>query len=600
MLGKRGKGAGQPARETTDGVTAEPSEVRFRNWVVGLALLLLPPALLYVHYRLMFPGLTNPDAFDYAQLGRNLHEGRGFVTYVLRPLALSYGSDPLRQPDLTHGPLYPLLLALAFGAVGVKDNVVAAISGLFYVLTVPVIYLLGARMFSRPVGIAAALVVAFNSVLLEYATSGLPITLYIFLSSTLLLTLYHLASWRKKWERSAPGRTPKLPRLQLCLAGLLTGALYLTDPIFAWLIPVVTVGTLSLVRADRLRAAANLLMPMGLLVLPWMIRNGALTGNPVFGLRGMEIWMQTTTYPGNLAYRVEPGGVVPSALLFQEVLRKLVVGFGTVLETLPQITANWLLAFFLPCLLFRFSDSAATTIRNLVVVCFGALLVGTLLFGVEMPLFVSLIPTMLVFSVAFLMHLSRQAQVSRGGAVALTAAAAVCAVFPLAKDLTLDERVRALPEVASAKALARVAARDEVSVSDQPWIVAWHADRPSVWAPAADNQLPAIRKQFPEARWLFLTPAARSLSPEWSAIYDLLQRWNQAYVQARNSGKQEPPVIRLQARGHPLLDALYGYVTVGMGENAVPSAVIAAIPPGPKNATDPRSTDTRLKAAALK
>src|SRR5262245_11166229 len=113
----------------------------------GLALTLLAGALLlFLYYHAQFPGLKNPDALDFAQLGRNLSAGRGFVTSILRPLALTHGGNALAQPDVTHGPLYPFLLALAFGAFGARDGVVAFISGLFYLLTIPVIYRLGARL----------------------------------------------------------------------------------------------------------------------------------------------------------------------------------------------------------------------------------------------------------------------------------------------------------------------------------------------------------------------------------------------------------------------------------------------------------------------
>ena len=37
----------------------------------------------------------------------------------------------IRQPDVTHGPLYPFVLALAMGALGAKDSVVAGVSGVF-------------------------------------------------------------------------------------------------------------------------------------------------------------------------------------------------------------------------------------------------------------------------------------------------------------------------------------------------------------------------------------------------------------------------------------------------------------------------------------
>ena len=171
---------------TRDGAP-EPSEAKFRTLVLTVLMLVGPPLLLFVYFKTMFPGLTNPDALDYAQLGRNLSAGRGFVTSILRPLALTHGSNPLAQPDVTHGPLYPFLLALAFGMLGAKDTTVAIVSGVFYLLTIPVLYRLGVRVFSRAVGLLAALIFTFNALMLEYAASGLPITLYVFLMTCLLL-----------------------------------------------------------------------------------------------------------------------------------------------------------------------------------------------------------------------------------------------------------------------------------------------------------------------------------------------------------------------------------------------------------------------------
>ena len=193
-------------RETrnTEGL-AEPSEVRFRAGVLGLALLIGPPLLLVLYFKMMFPGLINPDALDFAQIGRNLSEGRGFVTEILRPLAIlrppglvpEHGFDPLHQPDVTHGPLFPFVLALFFGALGAKDSVAAGVSGLFYVLTIPILYWLGIRVFNRAVALLTVVIFTFNALELQYAASGMHITLYIFLMTCLMLVMYNLAASRR-------------------------------------------------------------------------------------------------------------------------------------------------------------------------------------------------------------------------------------------------------------------------------------------------------------------------------------------------------------------------------------------------------------------
>src|SRR5689334_17775228 len=171
----------------------EPGEVRARNLMLILLLITIPPLLLVLYCRVMFPGLTNPDAMDFAQLGRNLSSGQGFVTHMLRPLALEHGPNILHQPEVTHGPLYPFILALAFGIFGSKDAVVAGVSGIFYLLTIPVLYILSVRLFNRAVGILTALIFIGNALMLEYASSGLHITLYIFLATCLFLTVSHFA-----------------------------------------------------------------------------------------------------------------------------------------------------------------------------------------------------------------------------------------------------------------------------------------------------------------------------------------------------------------------------------------------------------------------
>ena len=70
--------------------------------------------------------------------------------------------------------------------------------------------------------------------------------------------------------------------------------LYLTEPLFFWVAPFIDRGPVyTLTPGRKMQGLLALLLPMGLLMLPWMARNMTLTGNPIFGLRGMEIWMNT-------------------------------------------------------------------------------------------------------------------------------------------------------------------------------------------------------------------------------------------------------------------------------------------------------------------
>lgn len=550
----------------------EPSEARFRAWVLAIAAIVGPPLLFILYYKTMFPGLTNSDALDFAQLGRNLSSGHGFTTLILRPLALTHGTNPLHQPDVTHGPLYPLILAVAFAALGAKDSVAAWVSGLFYLLTIPVLYRLGMRMFGRGAALAATLIFTFNALLLEYAASGLDITLYIFLTTCLLLTVHTLAVR----SREDGGKLPAGP---LVMAGALTGLLYLTDPIFVWIMPVLAIAVFTLFPLKRVGAVLRFAVPLLVLTLPWMARNAMLTGNPVFGLRGMELWMNTKDhYPGLMGYRLAPHDMAPGVGLFKAVVQKVLLGAGQVIQAFPQVTASWVLAFLLPSLLFRFTDPATNTLRRVMMYCFFGLFVGMLAFEIQMPLFVSLIPTMLVFAVAYLLYLLQQAQLRRGATMAAAALIAVAVVFPLVSDMTLIDHPQRLKEIDTALALGKAAQRDDVVLSDQPWLVAWHADRPSLWIPAQDQTTKDLRQQFATTRWLFMTAQTQRLSPEWQQVYGIFRRWNEVYAQAREAKQQMPQALRIQGKGLALAEALDGFVSVEPVEKQSPTALIATLP----------------------
>lgn len=559
--------------------TAGPAggEDRIRSWIITGLMVICPFIFLGLYFKTTFGGLVNPDALDYAQIGRNLSAGHGFVTYILRPLALSHGNNPLQQPDVTHGPLYPFALAIAFGALGVKDHVVVGVSAFFYLATIPVIYLLGMRMFSKAIGALAALIFACNALMLQYATSGLPLTLQIFLMTSLLLVIYQLASHR--FDNADPNAAP--PKGALVLCGILTALLYLTDPIFIWILPVVAGTVIWLFAARRWQSLAVFALPYLILCLPWMVRNGLLTGNPVFGLRGMDIWAFTRNYyPGDQIYRTMPGDVSPGKEAFIAVVMKIFSGLGDIIVQIPQISASWVLAFFLPSLFFRFADKAVNAVRAAALLCVGAVMVGMLPFDVPLhiPLLTCAVPALLIFSVAYVTYLIQQARLSRRGVAFTVCLVALAACYPVVDTMFLSGvKPAPLKEAASAKALKTMIPAGEVSFSDQPWIVAWYSDHPSIWIPADDNRVADLRGQF-DVRWLFVTEDARAMSPAWQYLTDNFERWNM--VEQNREANGQPPIraIRIGGTSVPLFAALNGFTSVPPPANASPTAVIATLP----------------------
>src|SRR5579862_8657914 len=420
---KRGHAQARPAGDKT--------EAALRVWVLLAAAVIGVPLLVLGYYKLMFPGLVNADAMDFAQLARNIQSGHGFTTLVLRPLALTHGASPLHQPDLTHGPLYPVIMAIAFAALGAKDDIVCLISAAFFLLTLPVLYRLAFKMFGAQVARITTAVFALNSLMLEYSISGLHITLFVFLSTSLLLVMYELAT--DSSDRTGD-KEVKLPTGRLVMAGVLSALMYLTEPVFFWFLPVIAVAAWTLCKPKRWLGLAWTLIPMAILTLPWMAHNFKYTGNPVFGLRGIELFSYTKgELPELTVYRMSPHGISPNVALFKAVVNKVTVGIGQIIQTFPQVTASWILAFLLPSLLFRFTDQATNTLRRVMMWCFLALVGGIIVFGVDdkMPLFMALIPTMLIFSVAYLLHLLQQARLTRNASILATLLLCAVVIYPL-------------------------------------------------------------------------------------------------------------------------------------------------------------------------
>jgi hypothetical protein len=425
------------------------------------------------------------------------------------------------------------------------------------------------------VGIAAAIIFTCNALMLEYAISGLHITLYVFLTTSLLLVLYNLA--RLSLEEPSGIDAGRI-RWQAMLAGILTGALYLTEPVFFWFIPVMLIGIAWLIPASsgqRYRTLGWFILPVLVLVVPWMVRNWKVSGNPIFALRGLEVWMYTNTYPGQYAYRMAPEDLAPGSQLLTDVVKKLLLGAGQVVQAFPQVTASWVLAFFLPSLLFDFTSPATNRVRRMLMFCFLAVFIGTLLFGLHMPLFTCTIPTMLVFSVAFLLHLIQQARLSRYSTVLTTLLLGGAVIYPLLSDVALTPKRQASRHVAAAKDLGQLAKRDDVMLSDQPWLTAWYADRPSVWIPASDRQVSDLRKQFSSARWLFLTEQVQGFSDGWRTVYGLFSQWNYEYKQTTTVKKPQPLRITVSEKSSPLAHALNGFVSVEPGQSSAAASVLA-------------------------
>ncbi len=281
-----------------------------KKGILLIGLLVFIGLFTWYHCDKRFSGPSSEEVIEYALIGKNLSEGKGFTTPVIYPQTLAFLEDrpegyqfsedkPL--PDLYHAPLYPLVLAgvLKILPASMIETVWAdpvsepglpypAFNGDYFLMMVNVFllwlaclmtYSVGRFLFSPGVGLISMLGVLFSVGLWDSVLSLSGLSLLLLLA----LALFQLWCVLERWRLQDPRLQMVGSRaLLLSLAiGLFAGLLFLTE-YTAGLIFIVFCG--YLIMRFRGSLLVKLLVPalFGFLFLasPWCWRNITWTGNP--------------------------------------------------------------------------------------------------------------------------------------------------------------------------------------------------------------------------------------------------------------------------------------------------------------------------------
>lgn len=167
-----------------------------------------------------------PDSYEYAQVGRNLSEGRGLRTSALLERELAeLGADELPAPYFLHDPGQALLVALFFRLFGASGATLAWVSGVSFALSCALAAALGGRLFGSHVRLPTAILVATATPMLEFSATGLSesTTACAFTGFLLMLVRAQGSTWGLFLAGLAYGvavlvRSNALPFLPLLLA----------------------------------------------------------------------------------------------------------------------------------------------------------------------------------------------------------------------------------------------------------------------------------------------------------------------------------------------------------------------------------------------
>lgn len=467
----------------------------------------------------LFRGLNSPQAMDQAQIAREIARGNGFATKMIRPVAYYQAEKAERRTvplqgfqDTYHSPLNPLLNAAVLKVIGGDkpdawqmsenemvfplDRVIATVSTLFFLIAIGVNYLLVARIFDAKIAGVCAILMLFCETLWNYSLSGLPQMLMLMLFSCGIYFVYRAT------EAATEGRIAMTPAI---VAGIFFTLLALTHWMTVW----IALGyILYAAIAFRPRGIVGISILAILLVaaIGPIIRNIDITGSP-FGTAFLTLYNglgdgTETAVMRNTDLEAEP--LVLDGLI-AKVLRMTLIQATDIVPLLAGIVIAPL--FFL-ALLHPFKRKSIANFRWAILLMWISTAFGLALFGITTKpldpnqLHLLFAPIMTAYGLAFVSILwNRLEFVSSTPIVQNVHHFVIVGICALPLVLALPSKVRVgmhlsnrggvphwPPYYAPAlnseeQGVKGWTTPKQVVFSDQPWAVAWYADRISIWLP---------------------------------------------------------------------------------------------------------------------
>lgn len=553
--------------------TLSPSERQtyFRNLIrkyVRIAGLIIVLGMIWMIWAAMLSrGLDNRNALASSQAARNLVNGKGFTTLVIRPLSFHFSPVVENHPDYFTPPFTTILKASLFLFAGDTNRMVILASGLGWIVCGLLIFHLVHELAGRsgPAYYALALW-CINIAAAQYAVDGDNVTWSAALFTTTLWCLHR--GWISATEASAARWTRdvalrEMPYGWAFASGLSASLFTLCEPLLApclWLpllwfwmrwpararLPVFRSPirqTIDNRRRNKITDGYRRRL-LGIALAPAAVLLGAWYGynlvrswpECLFTLRAFKLAMFSYDYPGESIFRYAvPPIDLPVIFWFGQMQEAAVNSLKATIplpEALVYLCGMVPLAFFVAGLFLPLESRVRALRRGLVAPFILSLFLSNL-WSINARYFGIYIPAVLIVSVLVMHHvLGRRWQV----------------VLPMKdthsmrlwiRDLVRHAWIRtrrhqvyglflllaAIPSVLLRAnlppkkpaiippGLEYIASRSkpgDVVLTDDPWLVAWYTQRAAVWLPQRIEDLDTMIEKSVRFDWVYINNAAIS------------------------------------------------------------------------------------------
>lgn len=525
---------------------ANDKAILVRRVLFFIALLALTFANLFP----LFRGLNSPYAMDQAQIAREIARGNGPTTKFLRPIAISSAEKAMSGNvsfegfrDTYHAPLNPLINAAILKIVGADkpnawemgpkervfplDRVIAATSTIFFLMAIGINYLLISRIFDAKIASTTAVLLLFCELLWRFSLSGLPQMLMLLLFSCGIYFAYRAT------ESTKEGRVALAPALT---AGFFFTLMVLTHWITLWIVLGYVIYAAIVFRPRGVVALAVIGMLALAVVFP-LVQNARYSDSPLGiaylvlynGLGGTENTIMRTSEMSEAQLSLDG--------MFWKILRTTLLQGTDIIAFLGGLIVAPL---FFVSLLHGFRRPSIATFRWGVLLMWVIAALGMSLFGVDSKgthvnqIHILFAPIMAGYGIAFLSILWSRLDFPQS-IPALKNAHLIGIVILSAAPLVLDmpQRIQLGLHIGEQGApqwppyyptglntqLRSITSEKQIIVSDQPWAVAWYADRMSVWLPTKAKGFETLENRAAVLKTPFVgilaSPSSTSIGTPW-------------------------------------------------------------------------------------
>ncbi len=454
-----------------------------------------------------------PDAFDYAQMGRQISSRNGFSTLQLFPRHIPYlhahgylGADP--APNLYRYPLTPLANAAVLFLIPDPERAAVIQSGIWFLLSIPLLYILALEFASSWIALLCVAIYVPQSLSWGTGHDGLTQSL-----ATLLILIVAYLTFSSKQSRTTA-----------FALGAAAGSAYLCRTQLAYLLPWSILFLRFLAKGPKRGSLIGLAFLGAFVALaPWLIRNVIVTGSPFFSFSSTRNLVEDT---GSMLSDIELQLTAPVALadiLSQNgkaIFWKIIYNLWPNILNPMAITASRLygvlLIISILALIFMLWRTRGQQLARFIIFSVGTLLLVIVNFCISIllrpdPHYLMLLDPLIIIvgvqSAVVLMHGvlgGRNAQ--RAVAIFWLPAVSICAAFFAIRvgEKPVSE-IAASRDKESYQLLAALARNNATVASDESYKTALYARLQSIRLPSEPSELFKIDESYLPIEYVVLS-----------------------------------------------------------------------------------------------